>query len=106
MSAYFIFDVREVHDPGQLTEYVSQVTDTVESFGGRYVVRGGDFDVVEGDWKPVLLVLIEFPDVDTATSWYESPAYRPLRELRHGASTADAVLVAGLDPSDHPTEPT
>lgn len=100
MSAYFIFDVREVRDPDQLDEYVTQVTDTVEAFHGRYVVRGGDFDVVEGQWKPELLVLIEFPDVESATSWYESPRYRPLRELRHGASTADAVLVAGADPVD------
>jgi uncharacterized protein (DUF1330 family) len=97
MSAYFIFDVRDVNDPGQLTEYVAQVTDTVEAFDGRYVVRGGDFDVIEGQWNPTLLVLIEFPDIESATAWYESPVYRPLRDLRRGASIADAVLVAGLD---------
>lgn len=100
MSAYFIFDVRFVRDAEQLTEYVADVTDTVQAFHGRYVVRGGDFDVIEGDWKPALLVIIEFPDVNTATSWYDSAAYRPLRVLRNRAAIADAVLVAGLDTAD------
>ena len=97
MSAYFIFDVRDIPDPEALGRYVAEVTDTVSAHGGRYVVRGDAFEVVEGDWKPNLLVLIEFPDVRTANAWYESPAYRPLRELRHVSARCDAVLVAGTD---------
>lgn len=60
-AAYCIFDVLPGTDPQKMEAYRSRVFATVEQYGGRYVVLGGKFDVVEGDWRPVFLVIIEFP---------------------------------------------
>lgn len=96
MAAYGIFDLREVTDTDKLEEYRRGVSQTVEEYGGRYIVLGGDPQVMEGDWQPRFLVLIEFPSVAQARLWYDSPEYRDLKALRHAAAKGDAVLVTGV----------
>lgn len=97
MPAYFFFDVREILDQDKLASYRSQVFATVERHGGRYRVLGGPFEQLEGDWRPGIPVIIEFPDLDAARTWYESKDYRPLRELRLAATRSNAVLIDGFD---------
>jgi uncharacterized protein (DUF1330 family) len=92
MTAYCLFDVREIHDDEAMGRYRDEVVSVVESFGGRYVVVGGPWEVVEGEWRPAFPVMITFPDMAAAEAWYTSDAYRPLRDLRHRAVTADAVF--------------
>ena len=68
----------------------------VEKFGGRYLVIGGKFDVVEGDWRPTVPVVIEFPSLEQAHRWYDSEEYRELKALRMAATETNFVFVEGV----------
>ena len=96
MPAYCFFNVLEVTNPAQMEEYKAGVFPTVEQYGGRYVVIGGQCDVVEGDWRPVFPVIIEFPTLEQAHRWYDSEEYRDLKALRRAATNTQAVFIAGL----------
>lgn len=96
MSAYCLFDNVEVIDPAKLEEYKARVGPVVERFGGRYVVLGGQVDLVEGDWRPSFPVMIEFPDLAQAHRWYASEEYRDLKALRLSAGRFNAVFLGGL----------
>jgi uncharacterized protein (DUF1330 family) len=95
MAAYVIAVVTDAWDQAKLIEYRERNTGVVAEHGGRFVARGGTQEVLEGEWNPLRLVIIEFPDMEAARGWYESDAYAPLRELRQGASTTDIVVVEG-----------
>jgi uncharacterized protein (DUF1330 family) len=95
MPAYVIAAVTDAWDQEKLVQYREGNTEVVAAHGGRFVARGGAHSVLEGEWDPKRLVIIEFPDVDAARAWYESDAYAPLRELRRSASTTDIVVVDG-----------
>lgn len=96
MSAYCLFDNLEVTDRAKLEEYKARVAPVVERHGGRYVVLGGEIDLVEGDWKPAFPVLIEFPSLAQARRWYDSEEYRELKALRLAAGRFNAVFLQGL----------
>jgi uncharacterized protein (DUF1330 family) len=68
----------------------------VTAYGGRYVVRGGATEVLEGDWIPNRLVVLEFPTVAQAQAWWASPEYSVAKEIRRRAARTDMVLVAGM----------
>jgi uncharacterized protein (DUF1330 family) len=94
MPAYVIADIT-VRDPDRYAEYRAQVPATVARHGGRFIVRGGAHERLEGDWQPGRLVVIEFPDMAAAKAWYASQEYGPLIRLRQGASTGTVLLVEG-----------
>jgi uncharacterized protein (DUF1330 family) len=96
MPAYVIASVTDARDAEKLAEYRRGNTDVVAAHGGRFLVRGGPHESLEGDWDPVRLVIMEFPDADAARAWYESDDYAPLRELRQSASDTDIVVVEGV----------
>ena len=96
MSAYCIFDITQVVDEEKIGEYRQGVGATVEQYGGRYVVKGGEMEVVEGDWRPVRLVVLEFPNLEQARQWYNSEEYRDLKALRLAATHSNGVIVEGL----------
>jgi uncharacterized protein (DUF1330 family) len=95
MPAYVIASVMNAWDQDALTEYRRRNTDSVAAHGGRFLVRGGEQEVLEGDWRPLRLVIIEFPDMAAARGWYESDEYVAIRGIRQGASDTDVVLVDG-----------
>ena len=95
MPAYVIANVIEARDREALAEYRRRNTETVTAHGGRFVVRGGEQQTLEGDWPGVRIVVIEFPDAAAARAWWDSEAYAPLKELRRSASDTDIVLVEG-----------
>jgi uncharacterized protein (DUF1330 family) len=97
MPAYVIAAVTDAWDQDKLVEYRRRNTDVVAAHGGRFVVRGGRHEALEGDWAPVRLVIMEFPDVDAARGWYESDDYAALRELRQAGSKTDIVVVEGVE---------
>lgn len=97
MSAYCFFDVLEVIDPEKLEEYRDGVLATVERYGGRYLTVGGRSDVVEGEWRPVFPVLIEFSSLERAHDWYDSEEYRDLKALRLAATRGNAVFIEGTE---------
>ena len=94
MSAYLIVDI-EVTDPESYEEYRSQVPPLVAKYGGKYLVRGGPFQILEGDWTLNRLVVLEFPSITAAKEFYDSDEYRPLKEIRLKATKSNLVLVEG-----------
>ena len=94
MPAYVLGDIT-VTDPERYRDYTRHTESTLEPFGGRFVVRGGAHEVLEGDWAPGRLVVIEFPDADAARAWYGSERYREILPIRQEASTGSLVLVEG-----------
>lgn len=96
MSAYYLVDVREINDAAKMEDYRARVAPVVEKFGGRYVVRGGPFEVVEGSYQPVFPVMIHFPSLDDAHRWYNSEEYRELKQLRLAATVGNAVFMSGV----------
>ncbi len=95
MPAYVIAAVGTVRDLDALVEYRRRNTDVVAAHGGRFIARGGDIELLEGDWEPSRIVIIEFPDMAAAHGWHESDDYAPLRELRRRASDTDILVVGG-----------
>ena len=95
MPAYMIADVT-VTDPDTYADYRAQVPGIIEKCGGRYLARGGDVFVGEGNWQPGRLVIAEFPDMATAKAFYNGPDYAPLKALRQRASTGNVVIIEGV----------
>jgi uncharacterized protein (DUF1330 family) len=95
---YIVGDVT-VADPERYRDYAAHTESTLEPFGGRFIVRGGASEVLEGSWDPGRLVVIEFPDADSARGWYASEAYRAILPIRQEASTGSLVLVEGYSPA-------
>jgi len=94
MAAYVIAEV-DVTDPALYQDYREQVAATVEKHGGRFIVRGGSVEPLEGGWAPKRLVLLEFPTMQKALGWYRSADYAPLIKLRQRASRGRLVAVEG-----------
>jgi uncharacterized protein (DUF1330 family) len=95
MAAYFISDI-VVTDPEGIKEYQQRVGASLELYGGKFLVRGGTFEVLEGDWHPHRLILLEFESVEQAKRWYNSAEYASVKGIRHRTANADFVLVQGL----------
>jgi uncharacterized protein (DUF1330 family) len=95
MPAYFIVDI-DVTDPTAFEEYRKAVPATVEKYGGKFLVRGGRLEVVEGCWRPKRVVLTEFPSLEQAKRWYDSEEYRALKALRLRTSKGNVILVEGV----------
>ncbi|WP_326824765.1 DUF1330 domain-containing protein [Streptosporangium sp. NBC_01756] len=96
MTAYVIADVRLTGDADELAEYRSKVIATLEPYGGKYLARGGPVTVVEGDWEPGQLVVVEFPTVEAAHAWNESAAYQEIAPLRSRNTDSRRLIVEGL----------
>jgi uncharacterized protein (DUF1330 family) len=94
MTAYVIADI-DIHDQDAYREYSALVPDTLRPYGGRFLVRGGAFETLEGDWRPRRVVVLEFPSADHARRWYGSQEYAAPMAMRHRASTGKLVLVEG-----------
>ncbi|HSE91898.1 MAG TPA: DUF1330 domain-containing protein [Methylomirabilota bacterium] len=94
MPAYVIGDI-EVTDAAGFEEYRKQVPATVQKYGGRFLVRGGAMEVVEGDWRPKRVVVLEFPSMEQAKRWYDSEEYRAPKAVRLKTSRGRIILVEG-----------
>tara|TARA_Y100000590_G_scaffold460635_2_gene620383 strand:+ start:447 stop:734 length:288 start_codon:yes stop_codon:yes gene_type:complete len=95
MAGYVIADVN-VHDADTFSEYRNQVEPTVELYGGEYIVRGGELEVVEGEWQLNRMVVIRFDNVASAKEWYYSDEYKGPMALRHQSATTNVVFVEGV----------
>jgi uncharacterized protein (DUF1330 family) len=93
-KAYVICDI-DVTDPERYEDYKRLSDLAAERHDGAFIVRGGAATVLEGDWQPHRLVVLEFPDEEGARRWYDSPEYIEAREMRHGAARMSIVLVPG-----------
>ena len=95
MPAYVIANVN-VHDAAAFEEYRRQVPATIAKHGGRYLVRGGRVERLEGTWNPARLVLLEFPSMDQARRWYDSEDYREPKALRLKSAMTDVIFADGV----------
>jgi uncharacterized protein (DUF1330 family) len=90
MPGYIIAQIK-VNDPEPYKEYVTKNTELVEKFGGRFLVRGGNPEILEGEVAIQRTIILEFPSADDARRWYESPEYAEIKSIR--LATADSTLV-------------
>jgi uncharacterized protein (DUF1330 family) len=95
MPAYVIANVT-VKDAARYEDYRRLVSATVEKYGGRFIARGGAIEVLEGDWRPNRLVLLEFPSMDRAREWWTSPDYTEAKLIRQAASEGTLLLLEGV----------
>ncbi len=95
MPAYVIADI-EIIDPEVYKEYVKLAPATVAQYGGRYLARGGHTEVLEGEWQPQRLVILEFESVEKAKAWVNSPEYAPARALRQRSARSNLVVIEGV----------
>ncbi|MCB1123211.1 MAG: DUF1330 domain-containing protein [Verrucomicrobiae bacterium] len=95
MAAFLIADI-EVKDAETYQDYIRQVPALVAKHGGVYRARGGDLAVKEGTWKPNRLVILEFPDRESAEAFYNDPDYQPPKAIRLSSTNANIVIVDGI----------
>ncbi len=95
MAAYFIVDL-DIQDPAAFEEYRKLVPATIERYGGRYLVRGGALETLEGSWRPKRVIVLEFPSLAQAKRWYDSAEYRGPKALRLKTAKANLILVEGV----------
>jgi len=96
MPAYVVIET-DITAPEQYEKYKAVSPGAVAAGGGRFVARGGEIAVLEGDWAPSRIVILEFPDLETAKTWYASEGYQEVKKLRAGAAHLNMVAVAGLE---------
>lgn len=95
MPAYVIVEI-EITDPIKYEGYKKLTPGTLALYGGKFIVRGGRTETLEGNWNPNRVVVLEFPTMDKARAWYNSPEYTAAKEIRIAASTGKMILVEGV----------
>ena len=95
MSAYAVAHLRKVEMGPPIVEYLQRIDATMEPFGGRFIVHGSELEVIEEPF-PGSLVVIEFPDRESARAWYRSSAYQEILPLRIQHSDGSAAIVDGV----------
>lgn len=103
MSAYAVAHMRHVTMGPQIVEYLEKIDATLAPFGGRFIVHGGEIEVLEGSW-PGHIIVLEFPDPDRLRAWYKSDAYQQILPLRTGNSQSDVIVVDGVDRTHRATD--
>ena len=95
MSAYVIVEI-DIVDPRGYDEYKNLAGATVEKYGGKYIVRGGKTETLEGDWHPKRIVVLKFESVQRAKDWLNSEEYREPRKMRHRTAKTNMIVVEGV----------
>ena len=96
MTGYgYIIGQVEVKDPEAYREYIAQAPATIARYGGEYLVRGGDFEVLEGEWARARTVVLRFPSVADAKRWHASPEYEGPKALRNRVALTNMVVIEG-----------
>jgi uncharacterized protein (DUF1330 family) len=95
MSAYIISDVT-IRDSEAMQIYRTRAAASIARYGGRYLARGGAVSLLEGDWTPQTIIVVEFPDVEQARTWYRSPEYASALAMRDEALSRNLILVEGV----------
>ncbi len=95
MSAYVVVEV-EVHDATRYEDYKKMVPPSLEPYGGRFMIRGGNVENLEGDWAPKRFVMVEFPSVERAKEWWASAEYAEAKALRQATAKTQMIVVEGV----------
>jgi uncharacterized protein (DUF1330 family) len=95
MAAYVIAEI-DITDPAAYEDYRRQVPEVIARYGGKYIVRGGKVEALEGGWSPKRIAVVEFPSMEQALKFYRSGEYAPLLRIRQKASRGKLVIVDGV----------
>jgi uncharacterized protein (DUF1330 family) len=96
MSAYVVVEVT-VHNPTEYEDYKKLTPGSLVNFQGKFIVRGGKTEMLEGDWNPKRFVMLEFPTVELAKAWWASEEYAPAKALRQRTATSKMIVVEGFE---------
>jgi len=95
MAAYLVVDI-DVTYPAQFEEYKKLAPAAIAMYGGRYLIRGGAYEAIEGNWKPQRITVVEFESMEKAKAFYNSPEYQAAIKARLGAANMKMLLVQGI----------
>lgn len=95
MPAYIVVEVN-VHNPTEYEDYKKLTPGSLNNFQGKFIVRGGKTETLEGDWSPKRFVLLEFPTIELAKAWWASEEYAPAKALRQRTSSTKMIVVEGV----------
>ena len=95
MTAYVIVEI-DIHNPVEYEEYKKLTSASIAAYNGKFIVRGGRAETLEGDWEPKRIVVSEFPTVEKAKAWWSSPEYAPAKALRHRIAETKMIVVEGV----------
>ncbi len=95
MAAYVIVEV-SIHDPKEYEEYKKLTPASIEAYDGKFIVRGGQTETLEGDWQPERIVILEFPSVERAREWWSSETYSRAKQIRYRTATSKMIVVQGV----------
>ena len=95
MSGYIISNI-DVKNPEAYEEYIDKVKPIVEKFGGEYLVRAGEYKVIDGEWQYPRTVIIKFSSYEKALEWYNSEEYQPVKPIRLTNSVANGIIIKGV----------
>ena len=95
MTGFAIFNI-DIKKPEEYKEYVSKVKPIAQKYGGEYIVRGGENQIVEGTWTYPRTVIIKFPTYEKALEWYNSDEYKPVKDIRLANSVGSNIIVKGI----------
>jgi len=95
MCAYVIVEI-DIVDPAGYEEYKQLASATVEKYGGKYIIRGGAVEPLEGDWNPKRIVVLQFDSIQRAKEWLNCDEYREPRKMRHRTARTRMIVVEGV----------
>ncbi|MBU1106717.1 MAG: DUF1330 domain-containing protein [Candidatus Riflebacteria bacterium] len=95
MAAYVILDI-DIKDPAGYEDYKKRGAATLQKYGGKPLARGGKTEILEGDWNPPRVVMIEFKSLEDAKLWYNSPEYSEAKKLRQKSAETNVILFEGM----------
>ncbi len=96
MTAYAIVDL-DIFDIADYLKYQRAIRPLLQSFAARYLVRGGELEVIEGSYQPQRIIIVEFPSMEELIDFYNSPDYQALEEQRRACSRATVIAVRGVE---------
>lgn len=96
MPAYIIVEV-SIDNPVEYEDYKKLTPLSLKPFDGKFIVRGGQAETLEGDWNPERIVVLEFPTVEKAKAWWNSDQYAPAKALRQRTSHTKMIVVPGFE---------
>ena len=100
VAAYIVVQIA-IRDPSMYEEYKALAPPSIAAYGGRYLVRGGGSEILEGSWQPARLVVLEFPTVAQAQAWWDSPEYAPAKAIRQRCAATEMLLIDGTPSAAH-----
>jgi uncharacterized protein (DUF1330 family) len=96
LAVFLIVEINGVRDEAAYALYREEVSENLAAAGGQYLVRGGEVEVLEGNWRPGRVVVVRFDSIQAARDWWNSPAYAELKSMRQRSTNTNMVIVEGL----------